>query len=117
TRDNYAQMKKVSEDATVAAQKSFETAAGSFNSIRLRQIEFAQQQANAGFELVKSLSGLNNPSQAVEVTAQFWTQQAEAAAVIQKDMAQLWRKMAEDCALPFRGSINLDPFGMARRAS
>lgn len=116
TRDSYDQFKKVSEEATASAQKSFDTADANLKALRMRVIDFAQQQAQTGFDLARSLAGAASPADAMQLWTSYLTRQPEAAAALQKDIAELTRKLAADSALPMGGAINLDPFGLARRA-
>lgn len=116
TRDSYDQIKKVSEEATASAQKTFETADANLKAMRLRVIDFAQQQADAGFEFARSLASATSPADAMQLWTSYLTRQPEAAAELQKDIAELARKFATGSDLPLGGAINLDPFGLTRRA-
>lgn len=116
SRDSYDQFRKVSEEATASAQKSFDTADANLKALRMRVIDFAQQQANSGFEFARSLAGAASPADAMQLWTSYLTRQPEAAAALQKDIAELTRKFAAGSAVPMGGAINLDPFGLARRA-
>jgi hypothetical protein len=98
TREAYERSKNTLEAAVDTMARSFDALGQSAAALNRKVIEIAQQNANSGFDLVKSLATAKTLAEMVELRATYWRKQLSALAAQAKEVRALSAKMAADIA-------------------
>ena len=85
--------------------RSFDALGQSAAALNRKVIEIAQQNANSGFDLVKSLATAKTLAEMVELRATYWRKQLSALAAQAEEVRALSAKMAADIATPIKTHV------------
>lgn len=105
TRAAYDRVKAASEEATASLEKGARTAADGLLAYNHKLVDALRANADAGFDLMKSLLGAKSLSEAIELNAAFARKQFDAVSAQGKDLAALAQKVAADSVAPVKDSL------------
>jgi phasin len=105
TREAYERSKNALEAAVDTMARSFDALGQSAAALNRKIIEIAQQNANSGFDLVKSLATAKTLAEMVELRATYWRKQLSALAAQAEEVRALSAKMAADIATPIKTHV------------
>jgi phasin len=100
TKEAYAKVKTVAEDATKALEATLETAQAGTVEISLKAIDAARGNAEHSLSHMEALLGVKSVAQMIELQTSFFSKQAEMMVDQVKVMQEASRKVAEDVSKP-----------------
>jgi phasin len=100
SREAFARMKTVAEQATGAMEESFSTARDSMREVHLKALDAAKANADATFELMRRLLGATSVSDALQLQATFARERFEAMTSYSKDVQGAISKAGAEAAGP-----------------
>jgi phasin len=102
TKEAYAKVKTVSEDATKAIETTLETAQAGTVELSLKAIDAARGNVEHSLSHMEALLGVKSVAQMIELQTGFFRKQAEMMADQAKAMQEAARKVAEDVSKPVK---------------
>ncbi|MEM5471610.1 phasin family protein [Hoeflea sp. AS60] len=100
TKEAYAKVKTVSEDATKAIETTLETAQAGTVELSLKAIDAARGNVEHSLSHMEALLGVKSVAQMIELQTGFFRKQAEMMADQAKTMQEATRKLAEEVSKP-----------------
>lgn len=100
TKEAYAKVKTVAEDATKAIESTLETAQAGTVDLSLKAIDAARGNVEHSLSHMEALLGVKSVAQMIELQTGYFRKQAEMMADQAKTMQEAARKLAEDVAKP-----------------
>ena len=95
TRARYAQAKSVAEETSAAVEASYGAARDGVVAFNVKTIEAIKADADANFDLFKSLAAAKSVSELVTLQTEFARKRFEDATSRSKELAELARKVAD----------------------
>jgi phasin len=105
TRARYAQAKSVAEEASAAVEASYGATRDGVVAFNVKTIEAIKADADANFELVKSLAAAKSVSELVTLQTEFARKRFEDATTRTKELAELARKVADEAVAPIKAHV------------
>jgi phasin len=102
TKEAYAKVKTVAEDATKAIESTLETAQAGTVELSLKAIDAARGNVEHSLSHMEALLGVKSVAQMIELQTGFFRKQAEMMADQAKAMQEAARKVAEDVSKPVK---------------
>ncbi|WP_420408213.1 phasin family protein [Hoeflea sp.] len=100
TKENYAKVKAVAEDATKAIETTMENAQAGTVELSLKAIDSARTNAELSLSHMEALLGVKSVAQMFELQTAFMRKQAEMMVDQTKIMQETAKKVAEDVSKP-----------------
>lgn len=100
TKEAYAKVKTVAEDATKAIESTLETAQAGTVELSLKAIDATRGNVEHSLSHMEALLGVKSVAQLIELQTSFFRKQAEMMADQAKAMQEAARKVAEDVSKP-----------------
>lgn len=105
TRARYAQAKAATEEASAAVEASYGAARNGAVAFNVKAIEAFKADADANFDLFKSLAAAKSMSEVVTLQTEFARKRFEEAASRSKELAELARKVADEAIEPIKAHV------------
>ena len=105
TREAHERSKNALEAAVETMARSFDALGQGTAALNRKIIEIAQQNANSGFDLAKSLATARTLAEVLELRATYWRKQFGALAAQAEEVRALSAKMATDMAAPIKAHV------------
>jgi len=100
TKEAYAKVKTVAEDATKAIETTLENAQAGTVELSLKAIDAARGNAEHSLSHMEALLGVKSVAQMIELQTGFFRKQAEMMVDQSKAFQEAARKVAEDVSKP-----------------
>ena len=100
SKENYAKVKAVAEDATKAIEATMESAQAGTVELSLKAIDAARGNVEHSLSHMEALLGVKSVAQMIELQTGYFRKQAEMMADQAKTMQEAARKLAEDVSKP-----------------
>ncbi len=100
SKQAFARMKTVAEDATKTVESTVQTAQAGTVDLGLKAIEALRTNAESSFAHMEALLGVKSVSEFFELQTSFLRKQAEVAVEQAKSMQEATRKLAETVSKP-----------------
>ena len=105
SKEIYAKVKDVTEDAQKAIEETFESSKAHGTNLSLKAIEAARTNVEAGFTQLEAVAKAKTISEIVELQSAYWGKQMEVFADQAKDMQALATKAFDDASKPVKGAF------------
>jgi phasin len=105
TRARYTQAKSAAEETSAAVEASYGAARDGVIAFNVKTIEAIKADADANFELFKSLAGAKSVSELVALQTEFTRKRFEDATSRSKELAALARKVADQAVAPIKAHV------------
>ena len=105
TRARYTQAKSVAEETSAAVEASFGATRDGVIAFNVKTIEAIKADADANFELFKSLAAAKSVSEVVTLQTEFARKRFEEASSRSKELAELARKVADQAVAPIKAHV------------
>ena len=105
SREAYARVKTAAEDATHSIETSYASATKGIVAINTKAIDALRANADAAFDLYKSLLGVKSVSEAITLQSEHARKQFEAVTFQGKEISSLAQKVAADSFEPLRATF------------
>ena len=105
SRARFAQAKSVAEETSAAVEASYGAAREGVIAFNVKTIEAIKSDADANFELFKSLAAAKSVSELVTLQTEFARKRFEDASSRSKELAELARKVADSAVAPFKAHV------------
>jgi phasin len=105
TRSRYAQVKTVAEETSAAVEASYGAARNGVVAFNVKTLEALKADAEANFDLFKSLAAAKSVSELVTLQTEFARKRFEDATSRSKELAELARKVADEAVAPFKAHV------------
>ena len=105
TRVRYAQAKTAAEETSAAVEASYGAARDGVVAFNVKTIEAIKADADANFELIKSLAAAKSVSELVTLQTEFARKRFEDATSRSKELAELARKVADEAVAPIKAHV------------
>jgi len=105
SRGRYAQAKTVAEEASAAVEASYGAARDGVVAFNVKAIEAIKADAEANFELVKSLAAAKSVSELVTLQTEFARKRFENASARGKELTELARSVADQAVAPIKAHV------------
>lgn len=102
TKEAYAKVKTVSEDATKAIEATLENAQAGTVELSLKAIDAARVNAEHSLSHMEALLGVKTVAQMIELQTSFFRKQAEMMVDQVKIMQEATKKVAEEVSKPVK---------------
>lgn len=102
SKEAYAKVKTVAEDATKAIETTLESAQAGTVELSLKAIDAARVNTEHSLSHMEALLGVKSVAQMLELQTGFFRKQAELMADQAKVMQEAARKVAEDVSKPVK---------------
>lgn len=102
TKEAYAKVKTVAEDATKAIESTLESAQSGTVELSLKAIEATRGNVEHSLSHMEALLGVKSVAQMIELQTSFFRKQAEMMVDQAKVMQEAARKVAEDVSKPVK---------------
>jgi phasin len=102
TKEAYAKVKTVAEDATKAIEATMENAQSGTVELSLKAIDAARGNAEHSLSHMEALLGVKTVAQMIELQTGFFRKQAEMMVEQVKTMQDAAKKVAEDVSKPVK---------------
>lgn len=100
SREAYAKIKTVAEEATDAMEESFGKSRDGVLEFQRKSLEITQANADAAFELARRLLGATSVTDAVQLQTAFMRERFESLVDYSKDLQATYEKVANEAAKP-----------------
>lgn len=105
SKEIYAKVKDVTEDAQKAIEETFESSKAHGTNLSLKAIDAARTNVEAGFAQLEAVTKAKTISEIVELQSAYWSKQMEVFADQAKDMQTLATKAFDDASKPVKGAF------------
>ncbi|HXT07018.1 MAG TPA: TIGR01841 family phasin [Roseiarcus sp.] len=105
SRGRYAQAKTVAEEASAAVEASYGAARDGVVAFNVKAIEAIKADADANFELIKSLAAAKSVSELVTLQTEFARKRFEIATARGNELTELARNVADQAAAPIKAHV------------
>jgi phasin len=112
TRTAYDRFRAVTEETTGSFETSYAAAAKGLHEFNAKAIDALKSNADATFELMKSLMSVTTVSEAITLQTEHARKQFEALTAQTKELAEIAKKVATETAEPLKTSV-VNTFGKA----
>jgi phasin len=112
TRTAYDRFRAVTEETTGSFETSYAAAAKGLHEFNAKAIDALKSNADATFELMKSLMNVTTVSEAITLQTEHARKQFEALTAQTKELAEIAKKVATETAEPLKTSV-VKTFGKA----
>ncbi|WP_322988439.1 MULTISPECIES: phasin [unclassified Hoeflea] len=102
SKEAYAKVKTVAEDATKAVESTLENAQAGTVELSLKAIDAVRVNTEHSLSHMEALLGVKSVAQMLELQTGFFRKQAELMADQAKTMQEAARKVAEDVSAPVK---------------
>lgn len=106
SKEVYAKVKDVAEDAQKAIEETFETTKAHGTALSLKAINAARTNAVAGFSHMEALVKAKTFAEVIELQSAFARTQIEALADQAKELQTLASKAFEDASKPVKSAVD-----------
>ena len=106
TRDAYARLKTVSEEATGVMEETLDTTREGMLSIQRKSLDAAKENFDATFDFANRLLGVKSVADAVELQTSFVRERFQAFVDYSKDVQSTASQLAADSAAPVRAAFS-----------
>lgn len=100
SRENYARMKDMAEEATKTLETTFEKAQSGSKEFGQKSVDAMRESADNSFALVEDMFKVKTMSEMIELQTSYMRKQAELFAEQAKDMQSLVQKVGENVSKP-----------------
>lgn len=104
SKEAYAKLKTVTEDATKTVEATMESAQSGSVELGLKAVEALRVNAESALSHMEALLGVKSVSELFELQTSFIRKQAELAVEQAKTMQEATRKVAENVAQPAKSA-------------
>jgi phasin len=104
-RARYSQAKVAAEEASAAVEASYGAARDGVVAFNLKAIDAIKADADANFDLLRSLATAKSASELVTLQTEFARKRFEAATARSKELAEFARKVADEAAAPIKAQV------------
>lgn len=104
-RARYAHAKSVAEETSAAVEASYGATRDGVVAFNVKTIEAIKADADANFELIKSLAAAKSVAELVTLQTEFARKRFEEASLRGKELAELARKVADEAVAPIKAHV------------
>ena len=115
SRETYARVKNAAEEATDLLEDTVETNRKSMREAQFKALDMAKSNADASFDLMRSLVSATSMSDAMQLQAAFARERFEALMSYSKDMQEMMTKAGAEASEPAK-TIFEKAFSFAKAA-
>ena len=105
-RETYERSKDALEGVVQSWERSFDATNQGAVALNRKIIDIAQRNINSGFDLVKSLAGAKNLTEATELQADYWRKQLDTLAAQAEEVRTLSAQVAADATKPMKRGMD-----------
>jgi phasin len=105
SRARFAQAKSVAEETSAAVEASYGAARDGVVAFNVKTIDAIKADAEANFDLFKSLAAAKSVSELVTLQTEFARKRFEEASSRSKELAELARKVADQAVAPIKAHV------------
>ena len=105
-RETYERSKDALEGVVQSWERSFDATNQGAVALNRKIIDIAQRNINSGFDLVKSLAGAKNLTEATELQADYWRKQLDTLAAQAEEVRTLTAQAAADATKPMKRGMD-----------
>lgn len=106
SKENYARLKTIAEDATKTLEATFENAQAGTVELGLKAVGMMRVNADNSLSHLEALLGVKSVAELLELQATFVRKQVELGVDQVKVLQEASRKIAEDVAKPVRAAAD-----------
>ena len=105
SRARFVQAKSAAEETSAALEASYGAARDGVVAFNIKAIEAIKADADANFDLIKSLAAAKSVSELVSLQTEFARKRFENASARSKEFAELARGVADSAVAPFKAQV------------